>query len=79
MATTRLRRHPETLDAFVAAWHAGRVTRAEWTHGAHVAVCAYYAFEHDAEATFAIVKAGILAFARAAASSTRRPAATTRR
>ena len=56
---------PATLDAFVAAWHAGAVGRAEWTHGAHVAVCAYYAFDRDPEATFGIVKAGILAFARA--------------
>jgi hypothetical protein len=56
---------PDTLETFVAAWHAGQLTRGEWTHGAHVAVCAYYAFERDAEATFAIVKAGILAFARA--------------
>ena len=56
---------PETLTAFVDAWHAGRVSRAEWTHGAHVAVCAWYAFDRDPDATFAIVKAGILEFARA--------------
>lgn len=56
---------PETLAAFVADWHAGRLARAEWTHGAHVAVCAYYAFAHDPDTTFAIVKAGILEFARA--------------
>ena len=55
----------DTLDAFVAAWHTGQLTRAEWTHGAHVAVCAYYAFEREPDATFAIVKTGILAFARA--------------
>lgn len=55
---------PAALDAFVADWHAGRVSRAEWTHGAHVAVCAWYAASHDVDATFAIVKAGILAFAR---------------
>ena len=55
---------PDTLDAFVADWHAGRVPRTEWTHGAHVAVCAYYAFAEDTETTFTIVKAGILAFAR---------------
>jgi hypothetical protein len=55
---------PETLAAFVADWHAGRVSRTEWTHGAHVAVCAYYAFAEDADTTFTIVKAGILAFAR---------------
>jgi hypothetical protein len=56
---------PAALDAFVDAWHAGRVSRAEWTHGAHVAVCAYYAFERDPDAAFAIMKAGILEFARA--------------
>ena len=56
---------PETMAAFVAAWHAGRVTRAEWTHGAHVAVCAWYAAGRDAEATFVIMKGGILEFARA--------------
>ena len=66
MATT----HPfaataDTLEAFIEAWHAGRLTRADWTHGAHVAVCAYYAFDRDPETTFAIVKAGILDFARA--------------
>jgi hypothetical protein len=56
---------PAALEAFVDAWHAGRVSRAEWTHGAHVAVCAYYAFERDPDAAFAIMKAGILEFARA--------------
>ena len=55
---------PETLAAFVADWHAGRVPRGDWTHGAHVAVCAYYGFAEDADTTFTIVKAGILAFAR---------------
>ena len=56
---------PDALAAFVDAWHDGRVTRAEWTHGAHVAVCAWYAVGHDPETTFAIVKDGILEFARA--------------
>jgi hypothetical protein len=55
----------ETMAAFVDAWHAGRVTRAEWTHAAHVAVCAWYAAGRDAEATFVVMKAGILDFARA--------------
>ena len=63
MATTHVfAASPETLDAFLAAWRAGRLARADWTHGAHVAACAYYAFDHDAETTFGIVKAGILAF-----------------
>jgi hypothetical protein len=63
MATTHVfAANPDTLDAFLAAWHAGRLTRADWTHGAHVAACAFHAFDHDADATFAIVKAGIRAF-----------------
>ncbi len=65
MTTHHFATSPEILEAFVAGWHDGRVSRAEWTHGAHVAVCAYYAFDHDPDATFAIVKAGILEFARA--------------
>lgn len=55
----------DALDAYVAEWHAGRVSRAAWTHGAHVAVCGYYAFAMHPAATFAVMKAGILAHARA--------------
>ena len=65
MSTHACAATPDTLEAFVDGWHAGRVTRAEWTHGAHVAVCAYHAFGRDGDATFAIMKAGILEFARA--------------
>ncbi|MEZ5289959.1 MAG: hypothetical protein R2745_02665 [Vicinamibacterales bacterium] len=32
------------LDGFVAAWRAGRLPKAAWTHAAHVAVCAYHAW-----------------------------------
>ena len=50
------------LDDFVAAWHAHRLAREAWTHGAHVAVCAYYAFDRDPDATLAIMRAGIRSF-----------------
>ena len=50
----------EALQRFVEAWKAGRLPKAEWTHAAHVAMAAYFAFDHAAEATFAIMKAGIL-------------------
>jgi hypothetical protein len=53
---------PATLDAFVADWHAHRLPREAWTHGAHVGVCAYYAFDHDEAATLAIMRPGIRAF-----------------
>jgi hypothetical protein len=56
---------PATLEAFLDDWHAGRLTRQDWTHGAHVAACAYYAFDHGADATARIMTAGILAFNRA--------------
>jgi hypothetical protein len=32
------------LEAFVAAWRAGTLPKAKWTHAAHVAVCAYHAW-----------------------------------
>ena len=48
------------LERFVAAWKAGRLPKKEWTHAAHVAMAAYFAFDHATEATFAIMKTGIL-------------------
>src|SRR4029077_6078755 len=48
------------LERFVEAWKSGRLPKAEWTHAAHVAMAAYFAFDHAADATFAIMKAGIL-------------------
>ncbi len=48
------------LQRFVEAWKSGRLPKAEWTHAAHVAMAAYFAFDHAADATFAIMKAGIL-------------------
>src|SRR6266481_8139492 len=48
------------LQRFVDAWKAGRLPKAQWTHAAHVALAAYFAFDHAAAATFAIMKAGIL-------------------
>jgi hypothetical protein len=51
-----------TLGTFVADWHGHRLPREAWTHGAHVAVCAYYAFDRDEEATLAIMRPGIRSF-----------------
>jgi hypothetical protein len=49
-----------TLQQFVEAWKAGKLPKNEWTHAAHVAMAAYLAFDHAADATFAIMKTGIL-------------------
>jgi hypothetical protein len=48
------------LQQFVDAWKAGKLPKAEWTHAAHVGMAAYFAFDHAAEATFAIMRTGIL-------------------
>src|SRR5260370_34511911 len=48
------------LQRFVDAWKAGRLPKAEWTHAAHVAMAAYFAFDHAADAAFAIMKTGML-------------------
>ncbi len=53
---------PAALDAFVADWRAHRLRREDWTHGAHVGVCAYFAFDHDEAATLAIMRPGIRTF-----------------
>jgi hypothetical protein len=48
------------LDDFVHRWQAGRLTKAEWTHGAHVGTAAYFAFDLEAEALFSRMKSGII-------------------
>src|SRR5246127_4350256 len=49
-----------SLQKFVEAWKAGCLPKPAWTHAAHVGMAAYFAFDHASEATFAIMKAGIL-------------------
>lgn len=53
---------PAVLEAFVADWLGHRLWREDWTHGAHVGVCAYFAFDHDEAATLAIMRPGIRTF-----------------
>lgn len=48
------------LQRFIETWKAGKLPKAAWTHAAHVGTAAYFAFDHALEATFAIMKAGIL-------------------
>ena len=49
-----------SLQRFVEAWKSGKLPKPAWTHAAHVGMAAYFAFDHASEATFAIMKAGIL-------------------
>jgi hypothetical protein len=48
------------LQRFIETWKAGKLPKTAWTHAAHVGTAAYFAFDHALEATFAIMKAGIL-------------------
>jgi flavin reductase (DIM6/NTAB) family NADH-FMN oxidoreductase RutF len=52
----------ETLEEFLRLWESGTLPRSSWTHGAHVAVAAYYAFEYSPETAFQMTKSGILHF-----------------
>jgi flavin reductase (DIM6/NTAB) family NADH-FMN oxidoreductase RutF len=48
------------LEKFMRNWKSGTLPHHCWTHGAHVAVAAYYAFEHPPEVAFQKTKAGIV-------------------
>jgi hypothetical protein len=49
----------ESLEEFVAAWEAGVLPKARWTHAAHVAIGAYYTVKDPATA-FQRMRTGII-------------------
>jgi hypothetical protein len=49
-----------TLDDFIGSWRRGKLPKQAWTHAAHLATAAYFAFDHAPEALFYAMKAGIL-------------------
>jgi hypothetical protein len=57
-------RHPfaeneHTLEEFVDAWERGTLPKKSWTHGAHVGVAAYFAYEYPAEVLVRVMRLGI--------------------
>ena len=52
---------PRALAEFVAAWEACTLTKADWTHAAHVAVGSYYVVLNPSTA-FERMKSGLLKF-----------------
>jgi hypothetical protein len=54
----------QALDDFVGEWVAGTLPKPRWTHAAHVAVSAYYAFDHDPDELFEVMKTGIIHYNR---------------
>lgn len=60
-------RHPfleseAALDDFISGWRTGTLPKSSWTHGAHVAVAAYLAFDHAQEDALKLTRAGIVHF-----------------
>lgn len=57
-------RHPfaaneHTLEEFIDSWERGTLPKGCWTHGAHVGVAAYFAFEYPAEVLVRVMRLGI--------------------
>jgi flavin reductase (DIM6/NTAB) family NADH-FMN oxidoreductase RutF len=50
------------LEGFVVAWQQGTLPKRAWTHGAHVAAAAYFAFDHSPAQTLEIMSKGIVHF-----------------
>jgi flavin reductase (DIM6/NTAB) family NADH-FMN oxidoreductase RutF len=50
------------MDDFVHRWERGTLPKASWTHAAHVAIAAHYAFHFSQEEAFRMTRAGILHF-----------------
>jgi hypothetical protein len=50
----------DALESFLRRWENGQLSKAEWTHAAHVAVAACYTWDHDAGEAFTLMKAGII-------------------
>lgn len=52
---------PEAFEEFITLFEHSILQRSEWTHAAHVAVCAYYAIT-DLDTAFDCVKRGIIKY-----------------
>jgi len=56
-------RHPfleneQTLEEFIDAWERGTLPKKSWTHGAHVGVAAYFAYEYPADVLIRVMRRG---------------------
>jgi hypothetical protein len=57
-------RHPfaaseQALEDFIDGWERGTLAKSSWTHGAHVGVAAYFAFEYPADVLLRVMRLGI--------------------
>jgi hypothetical protein len=54
------------LDQFVRDWERCLLPVGAWTHAAHIAVCAWYAYDRTASESYAAMREGVLRFNEAA-------------
>jgi hypothetical protein len=47
------------IDRFFEAWRTHRLPKEQWTHAAHVSMCAYVAFDRNFEETLDFMREGI--------------------
>jgi hypothetical protein len=57
-------RHPfaaddRALQGFIDAWERGTLPKRSWSHGAHVGVAAYFAWEYPADVLVRVMRLGI--------------------
>lgn len=62
-------RSESALDEFLAAWEAGTLPKEEWTHAAHVAVAACYAFDLNPAEALSRTRRGIIHFNESAGTA----------
>jgi hypothetical protein len=49
----------QALEQFIDEWERGTLPKKRWTHGAHVGVAAYFAFEYPADVLVRVMRLGI--------------------
>jgi hypothetical protein len=49
----------QALEQFIDEWERGTLPKQRWTHGAHVGVAAYFAFEYPADVLLRVMRLGI--------------------
>jgi hypothetical protein len=47
------------LEEFIRGWECGTLPKSQWTHGAHVGVAAYFAFEYPEDVLLRVMRLGI--------------------
>jgi hypothetical protein len=49
----------DALEQFIHDWEAGTLDRSRWNHAAHITIISYYAFGHEREKAYTLMRSGI--------------------